>query len=516
MAGTPGVGVSSQDVLPVLAFALMSRQAPHDGRDRAVVIGASIAGLVAARALSGCVEEVLIVERDYIEDEAEARPGVPQAVHVHVLLRRGFVELTRQYPGLERRLAAAGAPVVDLLHDSIWIMPAGVAPRVRSSLRTRSATRQLLESTLRDLTLERPNVRLMDGSELVGLRGDASTVSGIVVRGRPPRRERDASSEARPEPSASEGGDDGLTTIDAWLVVDASGRTSRAPEHLAAIGAPVPEESMVDASLRYATRLYRASDEPRDWKVMLVRDRPPSSTRGGVIFPVEGGRWVVTLGGAGTDQPPTDETGFEEFARSLISPRLAEAIRSAEPLTPVRGWARTANRWRHVERVPWPQGFAVLGDALCALNPVYGQGMSVAAMEGEVLRRWLASPTVQRARRSSTPPDTGRLVRAFANAARVPWFLATAEDARVDGVIGPGKRGVGETIGRRYVDAVMLDAVRDARTLRRFSEVSNLVRPPLALFDPAVLARVIAGALTRRVARAGSEPQHSPPDPGAG
>jgi 2-polyprenyl-6-methoxyphenol hydroxylase-like FAD-dependent oxidoreductase len=487
------------DVLLVVAFALMSRQAPGGLQGRAVVIGASIAGLVAARALSECVDEVLIIERDRIDGQSAPRPGVPQAAHVHVLLRRGFVELTRQFPALDQRLAAATAPAVDLLQDSVWIMPAGVAPRVRSTLRTRSATRQLFESTIRDLTLERPNVRLMDGYESVGLRGDATAVSGVDVRARPARREREVSSGATQGPGESDASEDALISIDAWLVVDAAGRTSRAPEHLAAIGAPVPDESVVDASLRYATRLYRASDRPRDWKAMLIRDRPPSSTRGGVIFAVEDGRWVVTLGGAGVDQPPVDEDGFAEFARSLISPRLADAIRDAEPLSSVRGWARTANRWRHVERVRWPDGYAVMGDALCALNPVYGQGMSVAAMEGDVLRRWLDSPTVVRARRSSSAPDTGRLVRAFAGAARVPWFLATGEDARIDGVIGAAKPRVAEVIGRRYVDAVMLDAVRDARTLRRFSEVSNLVRPPFALFDPIVLARVMRGAMARWV-----------------
>jgi hypothetical protein len=348
---------------------------------------------------------------------------------------------------------------------------------------------------------------------VVWRRGDATAGSGVGVRTRPPRRERAASSDARPAPGESDASEVALTAIDAWLVVDAAGRTSRAPEHLAAIGAPVPDESVVDASLRYATRLYRASDRPRDWKVMLIRDRPPSSTRGGVIFAVEDGRWVVTLGGAGVDQPPTDEDGFVEFAGSLISPRLADAVRDAEPLSSVRGWARTANRWRHVERVRWPDGYAVMGDALCALNPVYGQGMSVAAMEGEVLRRWLASPTVVRARSSSSPPDTGRLVRAFAAAARVPWFLATGEDARIAGVTGAAEPGVAEVIGRRYVDAVMLHAVHDGRTLRRFSEVSNLVRPPLALFDPVVLARVLTGAMARRVSHAGSGASPSPNSP---
>ena len=452
---------------------------------RAVVVGASIAGLVASRVLSDHVDEVVIVERDAIDDQAVARPGVPQAIHVHVLLRRGYLEFARLFPSFDRRLTAAGGLDVDLLRDGVWILPFGTAPRGPSRLRTRSATRALLEGLIRELTLERTNVRLLDRHEVIGLAGTATAVRGVTVRPRPARTgERDGES----------------FDLDAWLVVDASGRTSKAPAHLAAIGAPVPDETVVDASLRYATRLYRVPRDPRDWKVLLVRDRPPAGTRGGGVYEVEGGRWVVTLGGAGTDQPPTDEGGFLDFARSLISPRLHDEIREAEPLTPVRGWARTGNRWRHVERIrQWPAGFALVGDAMCALNPVYGQGMSVAAMEGGVLAAWLETPGVRRARRSAATPDTRELVRALARTARLPWFLAVGEDARVEGVTGAAPPGRIEALGRRYVDEVLLHAMRDTHTLRRFTEVSNLVRPPLALLDPMVASRVVAGVLKRRL-----------------
>ena len=402
---------------------LMPTDVPAAGRSRAVVIGGSIAGLIAARVLSDRLDEVVIVERDWVDDNEAARPGVPQAMHVHVLLRRGYLELTRLYPDLDGRLAAAGAPALDLLRDGAWIMPAGEVPRFPSRLRTRSASRTLYESVIRVLTLERPNVRLVDGHEVIGLVGDATTVRGVALRARPAPRVAPASSVPVSHTGVAHGPPVEMLELGAWLVVDASGRTSRAPEHLAAIGAPVPEETVIDASLRYATRHYRAPDGPRDWKVLMIRDRPPSSTRGGVATQVEGQRWVVTLSGAGTDQPPTDEDGFAEFARHLISPRLFDVIRDAEPLSDVRGWARTANRWRHVERLRLPDGYALIGDALCALNPVYGQGLSVAAMEGGVLGSWLDSSALQQARRSAAPPDTRRLIRAFAHSARLPWFL---------------------------------------------------------------------------------------------
>lgn len=216
------------------------------------------------------------------------------------------------------------------------------------------------------------------------------------------------------------------------------------------------------------------------------------------MFPLEGDRWVVTLGGAGADHPPTDEAGYLDFSRSLIAPRIFEAIRDAEPLTPIRGWARTANRWRHVERVEhWPAGFVLLGDALCALNPVYGQGMSVAAMEARTLEEWLAAPVVVRAMEAGRPADTTGLVRSLARTARLPWFMATAEDAVVPGATGAPDPGFLGRLGARYLDEIHLNAARDRHTLRRFTEVSQLVRPPIALLDPVVLWRVARGAASR-------------------
>jgi flavin-dependent dehydrogenase len=402
---------------------------------------------------------------------------------VHVLLRRGYVELMRLYPAFDERLAAADAPAIDWSRDALWITPAGRGPRFPSSLRSRTASRAQFEATIRALTLERPNVRLLEGHELVGLVGDGRVVTGARLRS----RTTDVDHAATP------------IDLDALLVVDASGRGSRAPEHLEALGVPRPAETVVDASLRYATRLYRVPPGGRDWDVVLVRDRPPSGTRGGVIVPIEGGRWVVTIGGAGVDQPPTDEDGFTEFARSLISPVLADAIRDAEPLTRVRGWARTANRWRHVERMrDWPAGYALVGDALCALNPVYGQGMSVAAMEGRVLAGWLASPTMGRALASGSPPPTVDLIRQLARTARLPWLLATGEDARIAGVQGAPEPGALGRLLQRYVDEIQLNAASDRRTMRRFTEVSQLVRPPIALFDPPVAWQVATGVLRRR------------------
>ena len=444
---------------------------------RAVVVGASIAGLVAARVLSDVVEEVLVVERDELPTDAASRAGVPQSTHAHLLLRRGYSELCRLFPGFDERLAAAGSPSVDWVRDAVWITADGEAPRFPSRLRSRAATRPLFEAVVRDLVRERPNVRFVDGHEVVGLRGDASSVTGVRMRRR-----------GTTHPADGDGGEE----LAAWLVVDASGRSSRVPAFLAEFGLASPEETVVDASLRYATRIYRIPPGVRDWISLLVRDRPPGSTRGGLVFRIEGDRWLVTLGGAGeADHPPTDDVGFLEFTRSFISPRIHDAIRDAEPLTPTRGWARTANRWRHAERMrDWPAGLTLFGDSLCSFNPVYGQGMSVAAMEGPILARWLRSGPVELALRSGRPPDARPLLREIAATARLPWFLAVGEDARVPGVVGAPPIGQAGRLARRYVDAVLRAAARDPDAFRRFTEVTQLVRPPVALFDPMLMWRV--------------------------
>ena len=461
---------------------------------RAVVIGASIAGLLAARVLADVVDEVVLVERDELPDEAIARPGVPHAVHAHILLRRGYLELVRLYPALERRLAEGGAVPIDLTRDAVYITPGGEAPRFASSLRSRAASRDLFEAVIRELTLQRPNVRVLGGHEVVGLTGDADRVGGVRVR-------------RRATPTGA-----GVEEIASWLVVDASGRHSRTPALLREIGGPLLAETVVDASLRYATRIYRAPQRRPDWKILLVRDRPPAGTRGGGVFPLEGDRWVVTLGGAGADHPPTDEAGYLEFSRTLIAPRLFEAIRDAEPLTPVRGWALTANRWRHVEQVEhWPAGFILLGDSLCALNPVYGQGMSVAAMEARTLEAWLSSVAVARAMKSASAPVTAGLVRSLARTARLPWFMATAEDAMVPGVQGAPNPGFLGRLAGRYFDEVYADAARDRQTLRRFTEVSQLVRPPIALLDPAVVWRVTRSVASKVVGSARANHASSTP-----
>lgn len=340
----------------------------------AVVIGGSIAGLTAARMLAGSFERVTIVERDRLPQGLEFRAGAPQARHAHMLLPRGQAILEEQFPGLTEELVQDGAVAVhpsrDVLvfEDGDWYHPP--SPSGQLSL---ACSRPLLEHVVRRRLKKDSRVQILESTEVLGLKADAQTrrVQGVTVRER--------------------GGSPTVQELEASLVLDASGRASRAPQWLRKLDFCPPQEWTIDAFVGYTTRLYRRPKEfAADWKALHVRLSPPDHTRGGLIVPLEDDRWQVALVGIARDHPPTDDEGFRAFARSLPTPLLYEAIAAAQPLTSAYGFRHTANRLRRYDRLPcYLEGFLVCGDAACTLNPVYALGMTAAVAGGPVLQRVL-------------------------------------------------------------------------------------------------------------------------------
>jgi 2-polyprenyl-6-methoxyphenol hydroxylase-like FAD-dependent oxidoreductase len=326
-----------------------------------------------------------------------------------------------------------------------------------------------------------PNVRVQQGADVAGLiRGwpDDDRVAGVRLRSR----------------TAGPDGGRGGVEFTADLVVVADGRNSRLPDWLAALGYQPPAETVVNSFQGYASRLYRppAGFEP-DWKGLYVQQAPPVDPRGGLVSPVEGGRWLVSLIGGDGDYPPTDEAGFLAFARSLRSPAVYEAIAGAEPLTPIAGQRATENRRRHYDRLGrFPDGVVAVGDAVCAFNPVYGQGMSAAALGAEVLDGWLREGPSYRG------PGRGRVFQCrLARATAAAWQLSTGADYQFRTAEGPAQGRVARLTGG-YVAGVMRAATRRPSVRRRLAEVLHLLRPPSALFGPGVLARVAWDGLTGR------------------
>jgi 2-polyprenyl-6-methoxyphenol hydroxylase-like FAD-dependent oxidoreductase len=446
---------------------------------QAVVIGGSLAGLLAARVLADHFDRVTLLERDRYPAEPGPRKGVPQARHLHVLLVRGQSILERLFPGLRNDLIARGASLIDAARDLAWLTPAGWGPRFDSQLRYVACSRDLIDWAVQRRVAALPNITIREDVDVAGLlpSADGRAIAGVELRSRDAAAGR------------------GMEQVTADLVVDTAGRSSRAPQWLEALGYPAPAETVVNAFLGYASRIYRRpAGHSRDWQGFYVQSAPPNRTRAGVIFPIEGGRWQVTVGGGGRDYPPTDEAGFLDFAHSLPAPEFAKAVAAAEPLTQIVGHRNTENRLRHYERLARrPERFLVTGDAACAFNPVYGQGMTTAALGAEVLDRCLRDGR-------SAGDFTGlarRFQRALARSNAVPWLLSTSEDYRIPTTEGPPP-GPSTRLLHLYFDRVLDLGIERPPVRKAMLEVIHLIRSPAALFRPSITGRVLWRALRRR------------------
>lgn len=436
------------------------KERPRYGR--ALVIGASFAGLWAARMLADHFERVTILERDRLPDHAAPRPGVPQDRHVHVLLQRGANIMGRLLPGIEAELLAEGAHKVDLIRDGRGKFRGHWLDRYDSGMVTYACSRVLLECVVRRRVAALPNVELLGGARVEGLTGVDGRVTGVSVKW----KDRD-------EATAEQGA----------FIVDASGRTSHAAEWLDGLGYGRVQETVIDAQVGYAGRRYRMPNPAPDWLNMLVAQEAPHKRRGGLIYLEEHGVWMVMVSGLLGDYPPTDPEEFAAFA-DTVDPAFGAAVRSAEPIGDVFGYRRTENRMRHYEKLArWPDQFVVTGDAACSLNPIYGQGMSVAAMAAEALGAVLE-------RSNGRLDGAARQFQArYPSIVAPAWLFATGADlewlGRTNG------RSPTERFASWYL-AKLLDVIPyDREVHQAFIGVQNLVEPASALFRPGVVARVV-------------------------
>ncbi len=440
----------------------------HRGGRHALVVGGSLAGMLAAHVLARHADRVTVVERDRFPEGGGPRPGVPQGRHPHVLLEGGQSAVESLLPGFLAELRAAGAPRVGMPSDLVLWQDGRWFRRTPATTHIYTGSRAQLDELVRRRVLADPAVTLVQGTDVVGLLGDAARVRGVLLR----ERGEDGRGDER--------------VVEADLVVDASGSGTRAPRWLQAIGAPAPYEETIDTGLAYASRVYRGRNGVLGGHTFGYYVYPsPDQVHAGGALPLEDGSHLVIVSGLRGDEPPKDEAEFVAYAKRLPHPPLHRWLAEAEPLSSTFGYRRTANaRRRYDLSEGGPAGFLATGDALCTFNPVYGQGMAVAAMGAAALRDALAD------RRRT--PSTRRVQRALLAASRQAWDISAGADRKMPGAVGNAvAAGAADRAADWYLQRVQQRAPGDPVVGRAFRSVLGLAAPVTALFAPSVAGAVL-------------------------
>jgi 2-polyprenyl-6-methoxyphenol hydroxylase-like FAD-dependent oxidoreductase len=436
---------------------------------QALVIGAGMSGLAAAGALAEHFEQVIVVERDLLADTPAHRPGTPQSRQLHGLLSGGLDALSRLFPGLDRDLAAAGAAPLCVSIDLREELP-GFDPFPRRDFGRviYTASRPLLEHTVRRHVRARRNVVIRDQClvrELVSS-ADRRSITGA-------RCERiDASRE----------------TIAADLVVDASGRGALTLAALDAMGPARPPETTVGVDIGYATASFEIPEPRPDWHAALTFPSAPSDRSCCYLLPVEENRWMVCIAELHCPRPHRDVAEFLAAAKRLRTGTIHDAIGSARPAGVPQRFAFPESSWRHYEAVvDFPQGLIPIGDAICRFNPVYAQGMSVAAREASILADLLARRARGADDLAGLPQDFLAEVQPWLAGA---WSMSTTPDLAYPQTRGDRPADLEHTLG--FVAALYRIAARDPEVHELLVAVRHLARPNDALREPGLVDRVRA------------------------
>jgi 2-polyprenyl-6-methoxyphenol hydroxylase-like FAD-dependent oxidoreductase len=440
------------------------QETPH--QRHAIVLGASLTGLFHVVVLAARFDRVTLVDRDVLPRDVRHRGGVPQGPHVHLLVPGGLNRLEALLPGAPDEIAARGGQVIAAPE---WRFNMGGArlPLEDPDLRITGATRPLLEAVVRERVLRIPNVELLDGwsaRELITT-GDRSRVTGVRLR--------------------SQSDPDEQLTLHADLVLDATGRGSPSPRWLADAGYERPQEQRLQVDVHYVTRLFRR--EPGDLggcRHVLI-DVPPDGRRGGVALAVEDDRWQVTLIGMLGERPPIELDAFTRYAASLWTDDLHRIVDRATPLDDGVPRAFPAFSWKRYDQLDaLPQGYLVSGDAVCSLDPRFGQGMTVALAEADALGEVLDKHGLR---------DVGRRVLAASQpSVQDAWDLSAGADLVHPEVEGP--RPLPWRLTTAYLQRLLPVAHRDPEVAAALIRVIAMIDRPQQLMRPETLWHVLRGA----------------------
>jgi len=423
------------------------------------VIGGSVAGLLAARALADSHDRVTVIDRDTFPEGSEGRRSVPQGRHCHALIARGHEAFESLLPGITDEMIDAGAPTYAPYADARFEVAGHQLARASLGITTVTASRPFIEGHVRRRVRELGNVELWEGCEARGLVAtpDDRRVTGVRVRC-----------------------DGDETVVPADLTLAATGRSAQIPAWLEALGYERPAESRLDIDVGYASRPYALPDGAVADRLVLIGPRP-GQPRAFSLFAQEGGRWLLTMAGYGEHKPPTDVEGFETFLEALAPADLLEALRGGRPLGPIVSHGTPANLRRHYERLRrFPRGMLVSGDAICSFNPLYGQGMTVGAVEAEALRANL---------RKGERGLAHRQLRASARILDHAWQMATGGDLALPEVAG--ERSLSVRLSNAYTERIQAAAESDGNVVVAFGRVAGMLDRPSRLMRPSIALRAL-------------------------
>jgi 2-polyprenyl-6-methoxyphenol hydroxylase-like FAD-dependent oxidoreductase len=436
---------------------------------RAVVIGAGISGMSAARALADSFTEVVLIERDILPDVPAPRPGVPQGKHPHGLLGAGTVALNSLFPDFTQDLVRAGAASFDTGRDMLLEFP-GIDsfPRKEFGWLNYGVSRPVLEACVLQRLKRHPNVRVLMGCQVLGINGspDGSAVTGVRY----------------------ESGNGSAEAISADLIVDASGQGSFTLNFLRSSGRPLPEETKIGIDIRYSSAVFAMSDRVLDFKAIVTFPKPPEDVRAGYLLPAENRHWQMLLIGRGDDIPPFEEQAFLSYAEQLRTTSIYRVIKETNRLTEVARAGFPESIWRHYGKLQdFPKGLLPLGDAICRLNPVWGQGMATALKESQLLHQL---STTQLHGDDSIDVLTQAFLKEAESMIADPWELSTTADFAYPATRGQQPEDWEDKL--RFQGALLRICSRDPEVNKLVGEVRNLLKPLSVLSEPEIKSRIEA------------------------
>lgn len=430
-------------------------------RNRAVVVGGSIAGKLAAKVLSEFFTEVILIEKDR-ENDLTFRKGVPQANQGHVLLKSGEEIIEELFPGIMHELSLNGAKKSDFAEDLLWSHHGTQKIRFASNIFISQQSRPLLERQIQQRLEKIPNINFQFGCRVQSLLFENNETKGIVFKN----------------------ADGAVTELFADLVMDASGAAALHNQWLKDSGYIIPPKEVVKVDLFYASMVYKKlSHDSINWHSLLAYPNPPAVNRGGMISPLEGDRMLVTLIGYGLKEVPNDPDSFKEYAKKLKQPAFYEAIKHASPLSgEVQVYRFPALRRYHLDKLKdFPSGLLAIGDAICRIDPVFAQGISLAAMEAKALRDLLRERVNKKQLTNSYHKKVSKMID-------IPWLIALTEDFRF--VTTSGRKPIGLPILQWYVKKVVEACSYNEDVYTRFIQVLHLKAHPISLARPDMIAKV--------------------------